>query len=116
MRFTVFPTTEESGLNKTEQAFLAWLRAQPERFVWVGVQSITLKLGWDCRLTPDFATIDAAGQMTFWDTKGTRNGRRHVEDDAQAKMAAAARLYRWARFATAHKGPRGEWVITEVKP
>lgn len=106
------PSTDESGLNKTERAYLVHLRALQEP--WMGVQCITLKLGHDCRLTPDFWALDAQGLRAI-DTKGTKNGQPRIEEDAMIKLRLAARLFPFVRFVIAWK-VAGTWEHREVKP
>lgn len=110
----VRPTTDEADLNQTEQAYLGWLETQGD--LWIGVQCITLKLGHDCRLTMDFWALDRQGLRAI-DTKAVREGesKPHIEDDAQAKIAIAARLFPWIRFLIAWR--IGEvWQHREIKP
>lgn len=106
------PTTDEDALNKTERAYLVWLRAtQP---VWMGVQCLTFKMGHDLRYTPDFVALDADGLRAI-DTKGTRkSGKAHVEEDALVKMRIAARMFPFIRFVIAHKVGM-VWNHVEVK-
>src|ERR1035437_3171040 len=65
--FVIKPSTDEAKLNKTERARLAHLRMLG--LTPVGIQDITLKLGDDCRFTPDFNYI-CGGQFYFEDVKG----------------------------------------------
>lgn len=83
------PTKDENALNKTEAAFLAKLRA--EKWDWIGIQSITLKLGDDCRYTPDFVTL-RDGSLVVWEVKG------FFRDDAKVKIKAAARSFPFFNF------------------
>jgi hypothetical protein len=101
------PSTDEQKLNKTERAFLSYLRA---KYDWVGVQSLTLKLGDDCRYTPDFWTVHF-GRMTAWEVKG------FWRDDAKAKIKIASRQFRMFDFCVVmkRKGVKGDWEVTEVK-
>jgi hypothetical protein len=87
------PTTDEAKLNQTEKRYLVWLEKQ--RNLWIGVQSITFKLGHDCRYTPDFVVLDECGLRCI-DTKGG-----HIWEDALIKMRLAARLFPWVRFVIA---------------
>lgn len=108
------PTTDEANLNKTEARYLDWLRTQSD--YWIGVQSITLKLGHDCRYTPDFWALDAQGLRAI-DTKATRSdsGKPLVQEDAMIKIRIAARLFPFVRFVIAWR--EGEvWQHKEVKP
>lgn len=100
--------SDEDGLNKTERGFLAILRLT-HPLTHLGIQSITLKLGDDCRYTPDFWTIGPNGEMTFWEVKG------FFRDDAKVKIKVAARLFRWARFVIVTK-QEGQFKEQEVNP
>jgi hypothetical protein len=107
------PSTDESKLNKTETRYLAWLRTLGD--YWIGIQCITLKLGHDCRYTPDFWAVDKDGMRAI-DCKGTRDdGTPQVEEDAMVKMRVAARLFPFARFLLAWKTASG-WQHREIKP
>ena len=109
----ITPSSDEKKLNKLEKAWLRQLRlTHPEGNI--GIQNITLKLADDCRYTPDFNTIDANGQIVFWETKGGL-----FRDDAKVKIKVAARLYRWARFNLVTKASAklgGTFTITPVNP
>ncbi len=100
-------STDEQKLNKTERAYLAVLRARG--YPWIGIQNVTLKLGDDCRFTPDFSFVDPGGRMTFVDVKGFQR------DDALVKIKAAARQFAWALFQIVSRDGNG-WEIKEVKP
>lgn len=102
-------TTDEAKLNKTERAFLEYLRGpmSPCQGQWIGVQSITLKLAHDCRYTPDFMTVGFA--YTFWEVKGW------WRDDARVKIKVAARLFPWATFIAVKKTKSG-WEKEIIKP
>jgi len=105
--FEIKPSNDEAKLNKTERARLAHLRAlgmSP-----VGIQDITLKLGDDCRFTPDFHYFTPSGQMYFEDVKGFQR------DDALVKIKTAARMFSWATFLIVKK-TKGGWEIKEIKP
>jgi len=105
---TIQPCTDEQKLNKLERAWLRQLRlTHPEENI--GIQSFQLKIGDDCRYTPDFWTLDADGQLHFWECKG------FMRDDALVKIKAAARKYRLFRFILVTK-EKGQWVETAVKP
>jgi hypothetical protein len=101
-------STDEQKLNKLERAWLRVLRlTHPAENI--GIQSITLKLGDDCRYTPDFWTIDPDGQIHFWETKGFRVRL------GQAKIIIAARQFRWARFILVEKS-KGQFLQTPINP
>lgn len=102
------PSTDEQKLNKLERSWLRQLRlTHPEENI--GVQSFTMKLGDDCRYTPDFWTLDANGQIHFWECKG------FMRDDALVKIKAAARKYRLFRFVLVTK-EKGQWVEKPINP
>jgi len=114
IRLGIQPSTDEQKLNKTERTYLAWLRTLND--LWIGIQCVTLKIGDDCRYTPDFAALDGEG-LRFIDTKATnrKTGKPLCQDDALVKMRVAARLFPWARFLIAHPLPSG-WQHIEIKP
>jgi hypothetical protein len=105
--FTIAPSTDEAKLNKTEKLFLARLRMLD--YPWIGVQSITLKLGDDCRYTPDFSVIDQNGHFIIYETKG------HMRDDAKVKLQVAARDFPMFKFIVV-KLVNNQWEETPVKP
>lgn len=98
-----------SDLNKTEAAFLVKLRA--DKWAWVGVQAITLKLGDDCRYTPDFFTI-SEGHIVAWEVKG------FWRDDARVKIKTAARAFPFIQFiaVTAKDRKFTGWNEEEIAP
>jgi len=106
--FTIRPTTDEERLNKTERLFLHYLRAQTN--APVGIQSLTFKLGDDCRYTPDFHVpwMPADG-FTCYEVKG------FWRDDARVKIKVAARMFPWAKFIAVQR-IKGQWKFEEIKP
>lgn len=105
--FAPQPTTDEAKLNRTEKAYLEHLRADGARELQV--QSITFKLGDDCRFTPDFTYIDAAGKFVAVDVKGFQR------EDALVKIKTAARRFTWVQFVVVKKD-KDSWQIIAVKP
>jgi len=105
--FVVRPSNDESKLNKTERAYLAELRRL--NYPHIGIQSITLKLGDDCRFTPDFNYLNASGEMVMVDVKGFQR------DDALVKIKTAARQFPMFRFVIV-KRVNGLWEETVIKP
>lgn len=101
------PSTDEERLNKTEKAYLAHLRAHG--FRWIGIQSLTLKLGDDCRYSPDFITISISGELTAREVKG------FFRDDAKVKIKVAARMFPWIKFIVVRKDKSG-WTHEPMKP
>lgn len=106
-RLGLQPSTEESKLNQTEKRYLGWLRAQGD--LWIGIQCFTLRLGHDCRYTPDFWALDAQGLRAI-DTKG-----KHTWEDSIIKLRLAARLFPFFRFIKAVER-NGAWMHKEFKP
>lgn len=95
----------EERLNKTERR---WLSVLGERgYIPVFIQDVTLRLGDDCRYTPDFFTPDL-GVYTFWEVKG------FMRDDALVKLKVAARMHSWARFVLVKWDK--QWIETEIQP
>ena len=99
-------STDEAKLNKTERAFLSYLRLR--QTANISIQAITLKLADDCRYTPDFFSVEG-GLPTFWEVKG------FWRDDARVKIKVAARLFLWAHFVAVQR-IKGEWKYEEIKP
>jgi hypothetical protein len=101
-------STDEEKLNKLERDWLRELRlTHPAENI--GIQDMTLKLGNDCRFTPDFWTIDPNGQLICWETKG------FLRDDAACKLRVAARKFRHFRFIMVTR-EKGKWIQTPIKP
>ena len=106
--FAITPSTDEQKLNRTELAFLYWLRAT-RTHEDIGVQSLTFKLGDDCRYTPDFSAVRER-RLYIYEVKG------HWEDDARVKIKAAARMFRWACFVAVQKRKGGGWDFELINP
>ena len=66
-----------------------------------GFEEITLRLGDDCRYTPDFWVIAEDGVLEFHECKG------HWRDDARVKIRCAAEKYPMFRFRAFRKLPKG---------
>lgn len=98
----------ESRLNKTERRFLAELRSRTARYSYVGIQEITLRLGWDTRYTPDFNCVTDTNTVQFFEVKG------FMRDDARVKLYTAAAKFPWFWFWLV-KWKDGKWVETLVK-
>lgn len=99
--------TPEDRLNKTEKRFLAVLRSRTDRFSQVGIQDITLKLGWDTRYTADFSTVDYNRHVSLWEVKG------FMRDDARVKLYAAAKQFPCFTFWKV-EWDNAEWVETII--
>lgn len=93
-------------LNKTETAFLEWLRARfPKESI--RAQAVTLVLGNGVRYTPDFTSLKDG---LAWETKG------FMRDDAAVKIKIAASLYPEIRFHLVTKRKGGDWDIQVILP
>lgn len=101
------PSKDESSLNKTEAEYLAGLRM--DRYPFIGIKSITLKIGDDCRYTPDFVTYSIDRGVCLHEVKG------FMRDDALVKMKVVARMFPFWRLLLARK-VKGAWSVTEVDP
>lgn len=108
-----------AGLNKTEQAFLDYLKRiyviEPAGEIMS--QKITLQIANGCRYTPDFIVkLDAEVQegeadgvtLYAYEVKG------FMRDDAAVKLKVAASLYPWIKFHLVSKGKCGTWNVQEV--
>lgn len=95
------------GMNETERKRGIELEALKRdgriRDWWF--ERVTLKLGDDCRYTPDFAIIENDGTLRFEETKG------HWRDDAKVKIRVAAQQFP-TRF-TALRIVKGDWQTEE---
>lgn len=97
------PKTQEERLNKTETEFLERLRdGRYGKMRHIGIQSITLQLGFDCRYTPDFWTRMLGGDFRLWEVKG------FMRDDARVKLYTAARVFPFWTFVLVEK-VNGVW-------
>lgn len=106
-RAVIAPTTDEAKLNKTERAYLAFLRS--EQHWWIGVQNVTLKLADDTRFTVDNVVINPEGRVEGHEVKGFMRG------DALVKLKVAARQFPWITFWLVRKTKNG-WNRQPVKP
>lgn len=98
------PKNPEDKLTKTEQEFLNRLRLGIYgEMDWIGIQSVTLKLGDDCRYTPDFPTMQN-GKILFWEVKG-----KHVWEDSIIKIKTAASQFPFWTFYLCQRNPDGSW-------
>jgi hypothetical protein len=106
VNLAIKPTTDEDKLNKLERRWLAHMRAL--NMQEIGIQSLTLKIGDDCRYTPDFTAI-TDGHLVAYETKG------FMRDDAQVKIKVAARKFRWIEFVLVTEANH-QWIETPIKP
>jgi hypothetical protein len=97
------PMDAEDRLNKTERAWLAVLQS---RNCPIWTQEITIKLGHDCRYTPDFVTLEG-GRLIAYEVKG------FFRDDAAVKIRAAARKFPFLDFYLVRKKGKS-WDLQPV--
>ena len=72
--------------------------------------AVTLRLGHDCRYTPDYVCASEGPgewEINAFEVKGFQR------DDAMVKLRVAAREYPWIRFHLV-TGKPGAWQIQEV--
>lgn len=83
-----------SKMNKSEQAYARHLESLLHlgQIAHYKYEAVTLKLGDDCRYTPDFLVIGAEGQVELHDVKAKWKGKGkvHIEDDARVKLAVSS--------------------------
>ena len=84
-------------------------------------EAVTLRIGADCRLTPDFLVVLSDGTVEFHDTKGTtyrhrkagRVGVPYIQEDARVKLRAAATAFPFTFKLVTHTKAEG-WHTEEV--
>jgi hypothetical protein len=109
------PNARELFANKTEAAYADHLerrRLAEEIYAW-RYESVTFKLGHDCRYTPDFWVVMANGRVEIHEVKG------HMEDDALVKLKVFAAQHPYLSVIVVHdKGKHGSggWGLREIKP
>lgn len=90
------PKSPLDGLNKLERRFYDYMAARPGQFGSVGIQNITLKLAFNCRLTVDFNAYMELGrgpELCFLETKGP-----FCREDSWVKLKVAASIFPKWRF------------------
>ncbi len=102
-------STDEAKLNKTERAYFGQLQ-RVKGIAWIGVQCVTLKIGADCRYTPDFFVITEDGKAEAHEVKG------FMREDALVKLKAGARKFLWIKFIVVKKIGPEKWGLNPVKP
>lgn len=98
-----------SKMNRWEERYTIILQASRSagRVRDWRYEGITLKLGHDCRYTPDFVVLMADGTIELHEIKGFRR------DDSMVKIRAAATAFPWFRFVLVEQRD-GVWHSTEV--
>jgi hypothetical protein len=99
-------------MNRTETAY-AWLLEGYKRvgdILYWEYNVVTLRIGNDCRYTPDFLVLRKDLVIELHEVKGS-----YTREDALVKIKAAAAHFPFV-FILAVYGDNKEWKITEVKP
>lgn len=94
-------------MNKLEARYAKRLTLDPNVAAW-WFESVTLKLGPDCRYTPDFKVQLVDGTIEYHEVKGFRR------DDGMVKIRVAAGQHP-ERFWLVEAGKGEAWERTEVK-
>lgn len=97
-------------MNRTEAAYGLVLEARKRAGLIreYHFQALTLKLGDDCRYTPDYLVVNEDWTLELHEVKG------FMRDDALVKLKVCARLFPF-RVILVKKDPRG-FLSTEVSP
>lgn len=108
---------ERGKLNKGESAYARHLdlRMAAGEVLWCAFEGMTLKIADDCRITPDFAVMEADGTMVLVDVKGRSGDKYWAEEDAVVKLKTLAEIYPFQVFVVWPKKDSG-WNVQEVKP
>ena len=107
---------EPGKMNHLESRYAEQLEADrlSGKVAWWKFDAMRLVLADRTTLAVDFVVMLADGEIQFHDTKGMRNGKMHVEDDAAVKMKMAAKLFWPFRFFYVKLGPSG-FELKEVR-
>lgn len=108
-------------MNKIEAEYWQRLQADARRGIIrdIGYQRITLKLGQDCRYTPDFDFVDAHDVMTLVEVKAGRKDKAtgavkaFSMDDSTVKLKTAAAQFPQIKFVLAW-AYKGVWDSKEI--
>jgi hypothetical protein len=99
-----------AGMNKTERDWakmLESLRKSGDVREW-HYEAVTLKVGEDCRYTPDFMVVYPDGHIGFDEVKG------FWRDDAKVKIRTAAKQFPFVfRAVQREKSNRFAWDVTD---
>ena len=97
--------------NKTEQAYENFLQQQLTlgMVVWFKFEGVKLRLADNTFYTPDFAVMQANGQMELHEVKG------FWQDDARVKIKVAADAYPFKFIAVKPRAKKdgGGWQMEE---
>ena len=107
---------KKGEMNKTEEEYsrhLEDLRLEGHIQEWK-YEPETLKLGKDCRYTPDFRVFSNDGTIEFHEVKGRSKDKAYIEDDALVKIKTAAELHSLYKFVICWKARAGNWEKREI--
>lgn len=98
-------------MNKTEQRYAESLEARriAGEIEWYAYEGITLKLGKECRYTPDFVVMTSDGYLECHETKGFWAEAAKV----RIKVAAEKFPFRFVAMRARAKKDGGGWEATE---
>ena len=92
-----------------EAAFAGFLKCDPET-VWFRFEGMRLRLGPGAWYKPDFPTINTAGEVVIYETKG-----RWMEA-ARVRIKVAAETYWMFKFIAVQRDGKSGWKFEEVTP
>lgn len=105
------PSHTAGKMNKTEARYadrLKLLKISGDiRDFWF--ERLTLKIGDDCRYTPDFMIVTDLGRIELHEVKGA-----FVRDDARVKLKVAAEMFPQFQFVFCQL-VKGNWIVQPVK-
>lgn len=93
------------SMNRLEAAYGEHLMACFD-VEWHKYEGLTLKLGDDCRYTPDYLVMKKGGQIECHEVKG------FWRDDARVKIRVAAAMFPF-RFVAVTRSSDGDWLAEE---
>ena len=102
---------QRKDMNKTEERFSFALDqgVKSGKYLQWFFEDITLRLGDNCRYTPDFAVLLSDMTFRFYEVKG------FWRDDARVKIKVAASKYPFFEF-RAVVWKKNTWEVEVIKP
>ena len=107
------------GMNGVERAFARDLEVKKRAgaILWWEYEAVKVRIGDSCFYTPDFAVVNAQGELELWEVKvmwRTRAGgeRPGFRDDAKVKLRSASARFP-ARFFGAYARKGGGFQVEE---
>lgn len=107
---TARATAPARQMNRTESDYALVLTAEQRagKIASYAYEALTLRLGNDCRYTPDFMVVLADGGIELHEVKG------HMRDDARVKLRVVASTFPF-RVVLVKRDGKG-WQREDVKP